>query len=245
VNSFSHAAPKAAVPERPEAAAAPPQCGLLQKRFLILQSATLLMSSFDPIARLAINCHVTSIKRVINHLTLYFSRPRSGRLTHFKKWVEGFRQIESQRPPKRWLLLTLTRNARKKQTRLWAILTETKDLAMLDAESIIDGDGDEVYRVIHSVGHDGMPSQDGWGGIRYFTTMFIHARFVSPVSDELQKKLDTWIATRREDANGFRSRVMEIEPCEVKVPGWERVSAKVLEKRKKKQHCKFCQFYDE
>lgn len=130
----------------------------------------------------------------------------------------------------------------KPEHRLWVITTLTKDLAMVDSQMVIDKDGDKVYRTVFMINKDGTPCLDH-GFLRCFDTHYLRAEHVEPVSDAYQKKLDDWVKSMKECVMkesdpipgmgcGMRYETVEYKPCRMRIPGWERLSKKDLEKRR-------------
>jgi hypothetical protein len=128
--------------------------------------------------------------------------------------------------------------------RTWVITTLTNDLAMVDSELVIDPDGDRVHRTVFMINKDGTPCLDH-GFLRCFDTHYLRAQHIKPVSDAYQKKLDDWVKGMTEcvmkegepmaalGGHGMRYETVEYKPCRMRIPGWDKVSKKELEKRQK------------
>lgn len=121
--------------------------------------------------------------------------------------------------------------------RAWIIMTDTKDLGMIDKQLVVDQDGENVYRLVHLIGKDGIPMQDN-GYVRVLSTTFLREQYCAILPDEWQEKLDAWLKTSitedklKEDEHGFVFPTLECKPCNLKVPGWERLSPAALKKRR-------------
>lgn len=121
--------------------------------------------------------------------------------------------------------------------RAWIIMTETKDLGMIDKQLAVDQDGENVYRLVHLIGKDGVPMSDH-GSVRLLSTTFLREQYCAILPDEWQEKLDVWLKTSitedvlEEDKHGFRFPKLKCKPLTLKVPGWERLSAAALKKRR-------------
>lgn len=128
--------------------------------------------------------------------------------------------------------------------RLWVITTITNDLQMIDSELLIDPDGDKVYRTVFKINKDGTPSLDH-GYLKCYDSYYLRAEHVKPVSETYQKKLDDWVKSMKEcvtkegkpmkelGGRGMIYETVEYKPCSMRIPGWERISKKELEKRQK------------
>jgi hypothetical protein len=97
-------------------------------------------------------------------------------------------------------------------------------VAMVDAESYTDHDGDEMYRMVYLIGPSGRPSIE-YGQIRVFLEHGLKCA-ISPVIDpDTSVALDQWIKSAKEDVpvtlkDGWNDRICQIEPCRVKGLQW-------------------------
>ena len=151
---------------------------------------------------------------------------------HFKTASQR-EKWQSKRDKKFWINGTYQKYNPK--DRLWVLLTLSKDIAMVDKEKFIDEDGDELYRVVFQVNKDGTPTTDH-GFLRCFKNNYVKSQYVEPVSEAYQKKLDDWVRSMKECVEkkdpkiGFIYDTLEYTPLRLRIPGWERMSKKDLQK---------------